>query len=118
METSVPLERHKMWHRTMSHRDPPGWQMVIYVAVLGAAVWFGFMSGGDAEPVTLPPTCEASSTMDAWRDEEVEITCGHGPDVDCVDVTEAEAQQIVDFDISDPNRLDTDGDGQACEPEP
>jgi hypothetical protein len=38
-------------------------------------------------------------------------------DVDCGEVTDTEAQRILDADKSDPNRLDVDGDGIACEDE-
>lgn len=41
------------------------------------------------------------------------ITSG---DVNCDDVTDAEAQAILEADPSDPNDLDRDGDGDACEP--
>lgn len=36
-------------------------------------------------------------------------------DVDCADVTYAEAQRLLDEDPSDPHGLDRDGDGDACE---
>lgn len=36
-------------------------------------------------------------------------------DVDCDEVDAAEAQRILDADRSDPNNLDQDGDGLACE---
>lgn len=36
-------------------------------------------------------------------------------DVDCDEVTRAEAQRILNLDLSDPNNLDVDGDGIACE---
>lgn len=36
-------------------------------------------------------------------------------DVDCDDVTDEEAQAILESDPSDPNGLDADGDGFACE---
>lgn len=37
-------------------------------------------------------------------------------DINCDDVTDAEAQTILDADPNDPNDLDRDGDGDACEP--
>lgn len=37
-------------------------------------------------------------------------------DVNCSDITDAEAQAILEADPSDPNDLDRDGDGDACEP--
>lgn len=36
-------------------------------------------------------------------------------DVDCDEVSPAEAQRILNADRSDPNNLDIDGDGTACE---
>ena len=36
-------------------------------------------------------------------------------DVDCPELTQSEAQNIYDHDPSDPNRLDGDNDGLACE---
>ena len=37
-------------------------------------------------------------------------------DRDCADfATQAEAQAVLDVDSSDPNRLDADNDGEACE---
>jgi len=36
-------------------------------------------------------------------------------DVDCDEVSAAEAQRILNSDRSDPNNLDVDGDGVACE---
>lgn len=38
-------------------------------------------------------------------------------DIDCDDVTDAEAQRILDADPADPNRLDGDRDGTACDDE-
>jgi hypothetical protein len=38
-------------------------------------------------------------------------------DVDCDEVTDARAQEILDADKRDPNNLDDDGDGVACEEE-
>jgi hypothetical protein len=38
------------------------------------------------------------------------------PDLDCADfATQEEAQAVLDVDLSDPNNLDDDGDGAACE---
>lgn len=36
-------------------------------------------------------------------------------DVDCSDITQSQAQSIYNANPSDPNNLDTDGDGIACE---
>ena len=38
-----------------------------------------------------------------------------GPDEDCPEISQAEAQAILDADPSYPNRLDADDDGIACE---
>lgn len=40
------------------------------------------------------------------------------PDLDCDDLTRSEAQAILDANPQDPNRLDLDGDGTACELDP
>lgn len=40
---------------------------------------------------------------------------GSQADVDCDEVSQQEAQTILDTDRSDPNRLDRDDDGTACE---
>ena len=42
-------------------------------------------------------------------------SAGSSSDVDCPELTESEAQSIYDADPSDPNRLDADDDGLACE---
>jgi hypothetical protein len=39
-------------------------------------------------------------------------------DLDCPQFTQPEAQSILEQDPSDPNRLDADGDGIACEDRP
>lgn len=38
-----------------------------------------------------------------------------GDDLNCIDITQAEAQAVYDADSSDPNNLDADNDGVACE---
>lgn len=40
---------------------------------------------------------------------------GPGGDLDCVDLSRARAQAVLDADPSDPNDLDRDDDGRACE---
>ncbi|MBN9757572.1 hypothetical protein Ae406Ps2_2452 [Pseudonocardia sp. Ae406_Ps2] len=40
---------------------------------------------------------------------------GRGSDLDCVDLSRAQAQAVLAADPSDPNNLDRDGDGRACE---
>ena len=56
-------------------------------------------------PTTTPTTPPATTTPPAAND------------VDCGDVSDDEAQRILDEDPADPNRLDEDGDGIACEDE-
>ncbi|MYW74891.1 hypothetical protein GTW08_22485, partial [Pseudonocardia sp. SID8383] len=40
---------------------------------------------------------------------------GRGSDLDCVDLSRAQAQAVLAADPSDPNNLDRDDDGRACE---
>lgn len=54
-----------------------------------------------SEPTTTPPT--PTPPADA--------------DVDCDEVTDARAQEILDADRNDPHNLDDDNDGVACEEE-
>lgn len=42
-------------------------------------------------------------------------TAGRGSDLDCVDLSRAQAQAVLAADPSDPHNLDRDGDGRACE---
>jgi hypothetical protein len=59
----------------------------------------------DGQPPASPsPSAEPSSPPAAPVD-----------DVDCADVPQARAQEILDADRSDPNKLDGDHDGTACE---
>lgn len=55
----------------------------------------------DETPPTTTPTPVPTTPADA--------------DVDCDEVTDARAQEILDADRSDPNNLDDDNDGVACE---
>jgi DNA repair exonuclease SbcCD ATPase subunit len=64
---------------------------------------------------------ELKRRLDAAQDD-VNRLCGGvtttppvADDVDCGEVSDDEAQRILDADKSDPNRLDVDGDGIACE---
>jgi hypothetical protein len=65
---------------------------------------------------------ELQKRLDAAQ-EDVNRLCGgvtttpQAPDndVDCDEVSDARAQEILDADRSDPNNLDTDNDGVACE---
>lgn len=59
----------------------------------------------DPAPTTPPTTTPAPTTPPA------------ADDVDCDEVTDARAQEILDADKSDPNDLDDDNDGIACEEE-
>jgi Excalibur calcium-binding domain len=43
------------------------------------------------------------------------VSVGGAQDVDCPGLSQEEAQRILDQDPSDPNRLDADHDGVACE---
>jgi micrococcal nuclease len=53
-----------------------------------------------------PPQSPLLSTMTAQPER----------DLDCSDFrTQAEAQQVLNQDRTDPNRLDGDGNGRACE---
>jgi hypothetical protein len=45
----------------------------------------------------------------------LQATAGAQDELDCEDVSKAEAQQILDFDPSDPNKFDVDMDGEACD---
>jgi hypothetical protein len=58
-----------------------------------------------AEPTTPPTTTQPTVTT----------TVTPPADVDCGEVSDTEAQRILDVDKSDPNRLDDDRDGIACE---
>jgi hypothetical protein len=59
------------------------------------------------------PTTEPSP--DATADTSTPVT-GSGVDLDCKDFsTQEEAQAVLDADSSDPNGLDADNDGVACE---
>lgn len=57
----------------------------------------------DAIPI---PTCEPETTT---------TTTTTAADLNCEDLTQAEAQEILDADPTDPNGLDGDNDGIACE---
>ena len=57
------------------------------------------------------PTLVSTTATPATAEESSE-----SEDLDCADfATRAEAQAVLDQDLSDPNRLDEDGDLQACE---
>jgi len=63
----------------------------------------------------------AASELDEARNAGCEVPEDRDPapapveDVDCGDVSDAEAQRLLDEDPSDPHNLDADNDGQACD---
>jgi hypothetical protein len=69
-------------------------------------------AGGVAQPVPLPEV--ETEDPEAVQEPEPEpvptgdLDCGHFP-------TQEEAQAVLDADPSDPNYLDAEGDGIACE---
>lgn len=68
-----------------------------------AFVWWLAASGSDS----------GSSRYEAYDDYTVERPY---PDLDCSDFgSQAEAQDVLEQDSSDPYGLDRDGDGWACE---
>jgi hypothetical protein len=72
-----------------------------------------FSSPSFVESPSPPPTSEPSP--DATVDTSTPLT-GSGADLDCKDFsTQEEAQAVLDADSSDPNGLDADNDGVACE---
>jgi hypothetical protein len=60
----------------------------------------------DPAPTTPPTTTTVPPT-----------TVVDDPDVDCTEVSDARAQEILNADRNDPNNLDEDNDGVACEEE-
>jgi hypothetical protein len=74
-------------------------------AELAAAIATRDKACDDTPPTTTPPT-PAPTTTPAPAD-----------DVDCDEVSDARAQEILDADKSDPHNLDVDNDGVACEVE-
>ena len=59
-------------------------------------------------PAAPPTTTPAPTTEPTPADQ-------NGDELDCGDISDAEAQSILNSDRSDPNRFDADGDGIACE---
>jgi excalibur calcium-binding domain-containing protein len=83
-------------------------------------------SGSTTRPVTSPTKPAAPATQQAGTQHSGTATRGTSPstrttrpaitDLDCRDFSsQAQAQQVLDRDHSDPNRLDADHDGVACE---
>jgi len=70
----------------------------------------------ESEPV--PKAAPASTPKPVQESEPKESTSSNplGSDLDCSDfASQEEAQTVLDQDKSDPNHLDADGDGIACE---
>ncbi len=69
-------------------------------------------TGTTEEPVEPPTETTQPTTPTQYEQPETPTTS----DLDCADfASQAEAQAIFDADPSDPNGLDADGDGIACE---
>jgi hypothetical protein len=68
-------------------------------------------------PVTQEPTPTPEPTPEPTPTPTTPpVVAPHGDDKDCKDfATQAAAQAVLDADRSDPNRLDADHDGYACE---
>jgi hypothetical protein len=66
-------------------------------------------------PVEEEPTPDTPTEQPAPETPAEQPTAPAGEDIDCDDVSPEEAQAILESDPSDPNRLDADGDGFACE---
>jgi len=64
---------------------------------------------------TTPETTTPETTTPTPTDTDRPEPPATGGDVDCGDVSKDEAQAILDADKSDPNRLDADKDGEACD---
>jgi hypothetical protein len=60
-------------------------------------------------PQPAPTTTPVPTTTPAPTTEPFPV------DLDCKDLTDAEAQKVLDADLSDPHNLDSDEDGLACD---
>lgn len=82
----------------------------------------------DATPADAPDATDPDATDPDQTDPEETTTApetttpaagaptaGRGSDLDCVDLSRAQAQAVLAADPSDPHNLDRDGDGRACE---
>jgi hypothetical protein len=68
------------------------------------------------ETTTTTPPATTPSTTPAPTSTPTPASTPPAGDLDCADFpTRADAQAVYDLDPSDPNRLDANGDGQACE---
>ncbi len=75
----------------------------------------GLPSGGGGDTGT-PPAGGGNGDMTGDTGGGATLNGGNTADLDCIDfATQAEAQATYDADPSDPNGLDADGDGIACE---
>lgn len=68
-------------------------------------------------PASAPATAPATASASAPATTPEETSASVPPeDLDCADFsTQAEAQAVLEQDVTDPHRLDDDGDLQACE---
>lgn len=98
------------------------------IAAVTVAVFFGpnshLQQPLDIYPVDtdcLPPVTTTTPTTPPVTTTPVETTTPAPTlppaDINCDDVTDAQAQAILDADPSDPNLLDGDNDGDACDDE-
>lgn len=79
-----------------------------------------FLDLGLVDTDCLPPVTTTTPTTPPVTTPPVTTTPAPTlppADINCDDVTDAEAQRILDADPSDPNRLDGDNDGDACDDE-
>lgn len=67
------------------------------------------------EDTEEPPVEETTTAPEAATPAAGAPTAGRGSDLDCVDLSRAQAQAVLAADPSDPHNLDRDGDGRACE---
>lgn len=73
-------------------------------------------AGTETTTTTPPPTTTPTTTTPAPTSTPAPSSTPVAGDLDCADFpTRADAQAVYDLDPSDPNRLDANGDGQACE---
>lgn len=73
----------------------------------------------DQHCAPVPATDDGTANRGTTTESAVTpaVIAGAPADLDCEDLTAEEAQAMVDADPSDPNNLDGEGDGLACESE-
>lgn len=71
--------------------------------------------GQDGVPGTNPDSTDVPDPSGAPDPSATPETPTSANLIDCVDVSDEEAQRILDADASDPNNLDSDNDNVACE---